>query len=45
MERMTSLGNTLFIDTAGWHPRGHGFTIIDAATLGRASRPVSGVAA
>lgn len=40
MERMTSLGNTLFIDTGGWHPRGHGFTIIDAATLGPACRPM-----
>lgn len=45
MERMTSLGNTLFIDTAGWHPRGHGFTIIDAATLARASRPAPGAEA
>jgi serine/threonine protein phosphatase 1 len=40
MERMTSLGNTLFIDTAGWHPKGHGFTIIDASTLGVARRAV-----
>ncbi len=39
MERMTSLGNTIFIDTAGWHPKGHGFTILDAATLTKASRP------
>lgn len=31
MQRMTSLGNTLFIDTMGWR-RGH-FTLIDAATL------------
>lgn len=31
MERMTSLGNTLFIDTMGW--RGYDFTLIDAATL------------
>ena len=45
MERMTNLGNTLFIDTAGWHPRGHGFTIIDAATLTPAQRRESGVAA
>lgn len=36
MERMTSLGNTLFIDTAGWHPKGNGFTIIDAKTLMKA---------
>jgi serine/threonine protein phosphatase 1 len=39
MERVTSLGNTIFIDTAGWHPKGHGFTILDAATLTKASRP------
>lgn len=45
MERMTSLGNTIFIDTAGWHPRGHGFTILDAATLDRAYRPAPGIAA
>lgn len=36
VDNMTSLGNHIYIDTAGWHPRGHGFTIIDAATL----RPV-----
>ncbi len=36
MDRMTSLGNTIFIDTAGWHPRGNGFTIIDAETLEKA---------
>lgn len=40
MERMTSLGNTIFIDTGGWHPKGHGFTIIDASTLSKAWRPV-----
>lgn len=33
MQRATSLGNTLFIDTAGWMPRGAGFTLLDAATL------------
>jgi len=32
MRAMTSLGNTLFIDTMGWRPEGH-FTILDAATL------------
>lgn len=32
MRAMTSLGNTLFIDTIGWRPEGH-FTILDAATL------------
>lgn len=32
MRAMTSLGNTLFIDTMGWRPQGH-FTILDAATL------------
>jgi len=32
MRNMTSLGNTLFIDTIGWRPVGH-FTLIDAATL------------
>lgn len=37
MERMTSLGNVLFIDTIGWR---HGtFTILDAATL-RDAEPV-----
>lgn len=33
MQRMTSLGNTIYIDTAGWHPSGAGFTILDANTL------------
>jgi serine/threonine protein phosphatase 1 len=37
MERVTSLGNTIFIDTAGWHPKGNGFTILDASTMGKAS--------
>lgn len=38
LERMTSLGNTLFIDTMGWRPEGK-FTILDAATLSPASLP------
>ena len=33
MQHPTSLGNTIFIDTAGWHPSGAGFTLLDAATL------------
>lgn len=33
MERSTSLGNTIFIDTGGWHPRGSGFTLLDASSL------------
>lgn len=37
IKRMTSLGNTLFIDTIGWRPEGH-FTILDAATLQPASK-------
>lgn len=32
MPQMTSLGNTLFIDTMGWRPEGK-FTILDAETL------------
>ena len=32
MQRFTSLGNVLNIDTGGWLTRGH-FTILDAATL------------
>lgn len=39
MKEMTSLGNTLFIDTMGWRPEGK-FTILDAATLQLAKRPV-----
>jgi serine/threonine protein phosphatase 1 len=39
MERMTSLGNTIFIDTAGWHPKGNGFTVLDANTLQAAKKP------
>lgn len=31
MQNMTSLGNTIFIDTMGW--RGRDFTILDAVTL------------
>jgi serine/threonine protein phosphatase 1 len=38
LERMTLLGNTLFIDTMGWRPEGK-FTILDAATLAPASLP------
>jgi serine/threonine protein phosphatase 1 len=37
MQQMTSLGNTLFIDTMGWRPEGK-FTILDAATLQPARR-------
>jgi serine/threonine protein phosphatase 1 len=37
MERMTSLGNTLFIDTMGW--RGYNFTMLDADTLQPARHP------
>lgn len=37
MERMTSLGNVLFIDTGGW--LGRPFCIIDADTLRPADRP------
>lgn len=37
MARMTSLGNTLYIDTMGW--RGQQFTILDAATLQPARKP------
>ncbi len=32
MQKMTSLGNTIFIDTMGWRPEGE-FTILDASTL------------
>lgn len=32
LERMTSLGNTIYIDTMGWKPNGH-FTLLDLATL------------
>lgn len=38
MREMTSLGNTLYIDTMGWRPEGK-FTILDAATLRPARRP------
>lgn len=41
MERATSLGNTLFIDTAAWHPRGLGFTFVAAETLRTTSVPNS----
>lgn len=33
MRNITSLGNTIFIDTAGWHPSGAGFTLLDLNTL------------
>lgn len=36
MQRFTSLGNVLYIDTGGWLARGH-FTILDAATLRQAT--------
>lgn len=36
MQRMTSLGNTIYIDTAGWHPSGAGFTLLNANTLMKA---------
>lgn len=36
MDRMTSLGNTIFIDTMGW--RNGNFTILDANTLAPAAR-------
>lgn len=42
MERMTSLGNTIFIDTGAWLQQGETkrkFTIIDAETLSPARRP------
>lgn len=39
MQRTTSLGNTIFIDTGGWMPRGAGFTILDAATLNAVTIP------
>lgn len=38
MREMTSLGNTLYIDTMGWRPEGK-FTILDAATLKPARKP------
>lgn len=37
MKNVTSLGNTIYIDTAGWHPSGSGFTLLDANTLKEAS--------
>lgn len=43
MERHTTMENVHFIDTGAWLPAHHGkreFTILDAATLMRASRPV-----
>lgn len=38
MQQMTSLGNTIFIDTMGWRPEGS-FTILDAETLRPARKP------
>jgi serine/threonine protein phosphatase 1 len=38
MRQMTSLGNTIFIDTMGWRDEG-AFTILDAATLRPARKP------
>lgn len=40
LKAMTSLGNTLYIDTMGWRPEGK-FTILDAATLQPARRPAA----
>ena len=39
LDEPTWSDNVLHIDTAGWHPRGHGFTVIDAATLEPARPP------
>ncbi len=33
LDSVAVLGNVYHIDTAGWHPRGAGFTFLDAATL------------
>lgn len=33
LDAPTVIGNVIHIDTGGWSPEGHGFTIIDAATL------------
>jgi serine/threonine protein phosphatase 1 len=44
MERHTTLDNVHFIDTGAWLPAHHGkreFTILDAATLMRAHRPLA----
>ena len=46
LERMTSLGNTIYIDTGGWLPARYGnrdFTILDAATLRPATNPAGGL--
>lgn len=44
VERMTSLGNVIYIDTGAWLPEarfpGKAFTILDAATLSPAYSPV-----
>lgn len=45
MERVTSLGNVLFIDTGAWLPPERGirpFAILDAATLRPAASPIPG---
>ena len=36
-----ALGNHLYIDTKGWSPDGYGFTVLDAATLQPARRPLT----
>lgn len=33
LQSPTWVGNVFHIDTAGWHPNGYGFTVIDAETL------------
>lgn len=33
IEKPEWVGNVFHIDTAGWHPNGYGFTVIDAETL------------
>lgn len=33
MKKSITLGNVIYIDTAGWHPNGSGFTLLDAKTL------------
>lgn len=38
LDRMTSLGNTLYIDTMGWRPGRGYFTLLDAATLKEVSK-------
>jgi len=36
LKAMTVLGNVYHIDTAGWHPSGTGFTLLNAETLEKA---------